>query len=122
MRTLQLKLTFRRDRSTRRSGSTQVQTGVILALIAVGVIAGVRALGTNASGKIASTATGVGNPAALVGNFSGSSSGGSSSPTGGTSGGSSGSGTSGSTDGSTGGGSGSDAGSSGGDAGGGLCP
>jgi Flp pilus assembly pilin Flp len=125
MRTEQIFGIRRHFRQVRRVGSTQVQTGVILALIAVGVIVGVRSLGTGASNKIASTAVGVGNPAALVGGYSGDTSGGSGGSSNGSSSGSSDSGGSGSSDGSS-GGSGSDSGSTGGDTGGdtggGICP
>ena len=91
-----------------RRGNTQAQTAVILVLIAVGVIAGVRMLGTNVSNDVAVTATGVGNPASLVGRFGNSGSSSSSSGSSGSSSGSGGSGSSGS------GGSGSDSGGYGG--------
>jgi len=51
---------------SRRRGVTAAQTAVLLALIAVAVVASVRSLGTSASTKLGTTATGIGNPASLV--------------------------------------------------------
>lgn len=56
-------------RMLRRRGATIVQWAVVAAVIAVGVIAGVRSIGTNTKTRMTTTAGNVANPASLPARF-----------------------------------------------------
>lgn len=56
-------------RVLRRQGVTAVQWAVVAAIITIGVIAGVRAIGTNTTTHMTTTAGNVANPATLPARF-----------------------------------------------------
>jgi Flp pilus assembly pilin Flp len=56
-------------RHGRRRGMSTVQYVLLLALLALGVVAGVTLVGPRASTKLDQTATDVGNPSSLVNRF-----------------------------------------------------